>query len=95
MIETQKVIILEGKSLYLFSEENRLRVFLTKLIGHRYFDMFIFLAVTASIVLLGLEDSLDNPQAHLSQEIGLANYIIAFIFIAEMIIKIIVYGLFL
>ena len=93
MIETQKMIILEGKSLNLFSEENRLRLFLTKFIGHRYFDMFIFLVVTASIVLLGLEDSLDNPQAHLSQEIELANYIIACIFIAEMIIKIIVHGL--
>ena len=94
MIETQKLIILEGKSLNLFSEENRFRVFFSRFIGHRYFDMFIFLVVTASIVLLGLEDSLDNPQAHLSQEIELANYIIAVIFIAELIIKIIVHGLF-
>ena len=61
MIESQHQVTLIGKSLYLFDEENRLRVFLSKLISHRYFDWFIFLVITASVVLLGLEDSLDNP----------------------------------
>ena len=63
MIETQSLIILEGKSLYLFDTDNRVRWALAKFISHRYFDMFIFLVVMASIILLGMEDSLEDPNA--------------------------------
>ena len=51
------------------------------------------MVVAISIICLGLEDSLENPNANLMQEINMADYITASIFIAEFIIKIIVYGL--
>jgi hypothetical protein len=63
MIENQNFIILKGKSMHIFLPENRLRVLLSKLIGHRYFEMFIFFVVVVSIVCLGLEDPLESPDA--------------------------------
>jgi hypothetical protein len=67
MIEDNNFILLKGKSLYIFDTDNRLRVFLSKLVGHRYFEMFIFFVVVVSIVCLGLEDPLENPNARFTE----------------------------
>ena len=67
MINDQKMIILKGKSLFIFDSENRFRVLLSKLVGHRYFEMFIFFVVVVSIFCLSLEDPLENPDARFSE----------------------------
>lgn len=69
MIENQNFIVLKGKALYIFNPENRLRVLLSKLISHRFFEMFIFLVVVVSIICLGLEDPLESPDARFSEYI--------------------------
>ena len=58
LIESQKNVILKGRSLCIFSTTNPLRVFLSKIVVHNIFEMFIFGVVLFSAILMGLEDPL-------------------------------------
>lgn len=55
--------------------------------------MFINFVVIVSIITLGMEDPLENPNARFVHQLSVINYIITTIFILELIMKIIIYGL--
>ena len=93
LIESQKLVILKGYSLFCFSTTNPMRVFLSKIVVHNIFEMFIFGVVLFSAILMGLEDPLQDPNWTFAPVITIINNIITGIFVTELVMKIIVYGL--
>eukprot|EP01064_Diplonema_japonicum_P029541 TRINITY_DN4809_c0_g1_i1.p1 TRINITY_DN4809_c0_g1~~TRINITY_DN4809_c0_g1_i1.p1 ORF type:complete len:1504 (+),score=269.06 TRINITY_DN4809_c0_g1_i1:171-4682(+) len=80
-----------GYSLRVFSSTNTLRVLLTFVVTHPWFEKFILIIITASSVLLAVEDPNAAPDDNSALEI--LNIIFTALFIAEMVMKIIAFGL--
>ena len=68
-------------------------MFLSKIVVHNIFEMFIFSIVLLSAILMGLEDPLQDPNWQFAPVITLVNNFITGIFVTEIVMKIIVYGL--
>lgn len=91
--KTTKVIEIddESKSLFLFSGDNSLRVFLKMVIEHGFFDGFIYHMIALNSLLLALDTpSLTDP--YQNKTITLMLNIISVIFVMECVFKIIVMG---
>ena len=80
--------------MFLFSETNPIRVFLSKIVVHTVFEMFIFGVVLFSAILMGFEDPLQDPEWKFAPIFGYINNCITGIFVTELLLKIIVYGLY-
>lgn len=93
LIDTRKKLNLEGTSLHIFSRTNRFREILSKIVVHELFEMFIFAVVTVSSILMIYEDPLSDPESETLYHIWIVGSIITFIFIIELIMKVIVFGL--
>lgn len=93
MIDTRKTVALEGRSLYLFGPENKFRSVLAKLVVHPMFESCIFGCVVLSAVLIVLEDPLGDPGRPSIHYYALTNRVITCVFTAELLMKIIVFGL--
>lgn len=52
---------IEGRSLFIFGEENYLRIILSRIVSHPRFDNFILILIFLSTIHLALESPLDNP----------------------------------
>lgn len=85
--------LLKGKSLCLFGQKNRFRIFLLKLISSNYFETFIMLTIIMSCILLLIKDPLENPNSQYNQNLFVTDYIILVIYFLELTAKVIVYGL--
>lgn len=68
-------------------------MFLSKIVAHKTFEMFIFSVVIFSAVLMGLEDPLQDPEWAFTKVFAIINNVITGIFVTELIMKVIVYGL--
>ena len=55
------LIYLEGKSLWLFKMDNKLRRILFDIVTAKYFDYFIVLVIFVSAVQLAMDNPLNNP----------------------------------
>jgi len=53
--------VLEGRSLYLLSPDNLIRVKFAQLISHPQFENFSIALILISTVLLALDNPLDDP----------------------------------
>ena len=89
---SMKIRILKGKSLWLFSNQNRLRILLYQFIQHRYFDNAILCIIVVSSIQLILENPLYDPESLLLKTTDIIDKIITAIFLLEFMIKTIVYG---
>ena len=83
---------LRGKSLYLFSVTNPLRVFLHKIRYWAYFDNVILMLIIISSVLLALDNPLNDPDGEMSKTLGILDIVMTAVFTIECGIKIIVSG---
>lgn len=97
--EKYEYINLEGKSLNCFTSDNKFRVFLRDLLATGgIFEIIIQLVILTQTVLILFEDPLQDP-ALAKQKGSYVYYIgevqdaITYIFIVEMAIKLVVYGL--
>ena len=81
---------MQGTSLYLFSNINSFRIFLSKIVVHKVFEMFIFSVVILSAVMMGLEEPLQNPEWKFAAFFNVTNNFITLIFVVELIMKVIV-----
>lgn len=94
-------LLLEENSLYLFGSKNWFRQKVLEFILHPYFEVFILFVILANAILLGIVDyryvdsdnnlsdrSIRNAIEHKSSIVFIA------IFIFEMVLKVIAYGLF-
>ena len=83
---------LRGKSLYLFSVNNPLRVFLHKIRYWAYFDNVILVLIIISSILLALDNPLNDPDGEMSKTLRQLDIVMTALFTIECVIKIIVSG---
>ena len=92
-ILSARTIKLKGTSLFLFGPKNRFRNFLSKIVVHKTFEMLIFAVIILSAMLMGIEDPLKDPEWQFAKAIRITNNWVTCIFVAELVMKVIVYGL--
>jgi hypothetical protein len=63
MRSSLKEIQLQGKSLFLFSRNNWLRLFFSRIVSHPIFDNLILVLIFGNTFLLCLEKPLDDPNS--------------------------------
>lgn len=80
---------MEGNSLYIFPPTNKIRIKITKLINHKYFEFFILLIIIFSSILLALDDPLT---ASTNSALAVIDEIITVLFIIEAALKIVSRG---
>lgn len=83
---------LQGKSLYLFSSNSKVRIFLSKVISHNYFDKLIMMTIIISCILLLIRDPFEYPLSIYNISLLTTDYIILVIYFTELLMKTIVYG---
>ena len=80
-----------GNSLFLFGATNTFRVWCTWLVNNQRFEGFILFAITASSVLLAVEDPTADTQN--TDPLGILNIFFTALFVCEMMMKILAFGL--
>ncbi|CAD8071678.1 unnamed protein product [Paramecium sonneborni] len=78
--------VLEGVSLYIFPPQSKIRLKVSKLINHKYFELFILIIIIISSILLALDDPLSSSN---SVALNVVDEIITVLFICEALLKII------
>eukprot|EP00755_Sulcionema_specki_P036080 Sspe_Gene.22096::Locus_8356_Transcript_1_1_Confidence_1.000_Length_6454::g.22096::m.22096/K04854/CACNA1G; voltage-dependent calcium channel T type alpha-1G len=84
---------LTGKSLNLFSKENRVRVALSALVQNKYFSGFITFLIFLNAVLVSLNTpEVEDKRPDLHRALQRTDIAFALLFLAECLFKIIVFG---
>ncbi|DAZ94512.1 TPA: hypothetical protein N0F65_011865 [Lagenidium giganteum] len=83
----------KGRSLYIFSSQNRIRQFCFTVVRHSLFDSFILVLITLSSLSLALDNPLRDPHADFAVFLRAMDSVFTVIFLVEMTMKIIAYGL--
>ena len=83
---------LRGKSLYIFSAKNPIRIFLHKILLLPYFDHIILVLIIISSILLALDNPLNDPNGEMSKTLRILDIIMTVLFTIECATKIIVTG---
>ncbi|XP_067353747.1 voltage-dependent T-type calcium channel subunit alpha-1H-like isoform X2 [Channa argus] len=84
----------EEWSLYLFSPQNRLRMWCQKVIGHKMFDHIVLLFIFLNCITIALERPDIQPHSMERVFLSVSNYIFTVIFVGEMMIKVVAMGLY-
>eukprot|EP01060_Flectonema_neradi_P007689 TRINITY_DN15397_c0_g1_i1.p1 TRINITY_DN15397_c0_g1~~TRINITY_DN15397_c0_g1_i1.p1 ORF type:complete len:1280 (+),score=168.27 TRINITY_DN15397_c0_g1_i1:145-3984(+) len=80
------------KSLGVFSRDNSVRIFLSKIILHPYFDDGMLAVILVNAIFLGLDDYYVDERPGGKLLIEVANAIFVLVFLLEMVSKVIVLG---
>ena len=83
---------IKTSSLFLFSEDNPIRLFMTKVVNHSLFNLILFLFILANCIVLCIDNQFVNPDSKRAKAIKYLNYIFNILFIIEAIMKIISLG---
>ena len=81
-----------GKSLFLFSSQNKFREMVFNLVNWKHFDAIIILVILVSGIQLALENPLNGPDSKLVNSLYYLDMVTTIIFCLEMLLKIISYG---
>jgi hypothetical protein len=54
-------IEIQGRSLFIFGPENKIRIFANILFSHRYFDRFILVLIMISTITLAFDSPMVDP----------------------------------
>ncbi|OMJ69330.1 hypothetical protein SteCoe_32973 [Stentor coeruleus] len=81
---------LSGKSFFIFSPENPIRVFLKNCLLHPYFDSSIYALITLSCVILALDEPKKTPLTE--RFLGIISYVVLALFTLEFLFKSAVFG---
>eukprot|EP01060_Flectonema_neradi_P030270 TRINITY_DN4362_c0_g1_i7.p1 TRINITY_DN4362_c0_g1~~TRINITY_DN4362_c0_g1_i7.p1 ORF type:complete len:1713 (+),score=278.96 TRINITY_DN4362_c0_g1_i7:1641-6779(+) len=91
--EEELIAVFPGKSLNLFAADNSLRIFLTKVVRHRFFDYFIVFIIAINAITLSLEGPWTKNQSSEFQDfLDWSDIVFVVLFTVEAAMKIIVYG---
>eukprot|EP00163_Fabomonas_tropica_P029147 TRINITY_DN6158_c0_g1_i1.p1 TRINITY_DN6158_c0_g1~~TRINITY_DN6158_c0_g1_i1.p1 ORF type:complete len:1884 (+),score=375.64 TRINITY_DN6158_c0_g1_i1:93-5654(+) len=85
--------ILHGKLFWIMGPNNPLRVFLSRIILHRYFETFIIFMILLSAVMLAIEYPGLDDDSTLGQVVRISDYVFVALFSFEAVSKILVLGL--
>jgi hypothetical protein len=83
---------LNGKVFYCLGPENKFRLFIARLVTHKYFDPFIMTLIFISTILMAVDSPLNDPDSTLSQVLNIIDIVITSFFMLESVTKIIAYG---
>lgn len=72
---------------------NPIRIVVAKIIKLEHFDNFVIIAILISCISLAMDNPLLNPEDAMPRVLAVIDLVILYIFIIEMILKIVVYGL--
>lgn len=89
---TAKEIVLEGKSCFIFSPENKIRLKVRSLVKHPYFENFIYYLIALNSLLLALDEPNLDKESYVKHTIDVMVTIISIAFIIEALLKIIAMG---
>ena len=92
-INSKVDVILQGRSLFIFSKTNPIRLFLLKVVTHRAFDPFILFLILFSTILLTIDNPLNDPDGTVQTVLGYIDIVVTILFSCEALFKILVYGL--
>ncbi|CAB1457734.1 unnamed protein product [Pleuronectes platessa] len=81
-------------SLYVFSPQNRFRVWCQKVIGHKMFDHVVLLFIFLNCITIALERPDIQPHSMERVFLSVSNHIFTVIFVGEMLIKVVALGLY-
>ena len=84
---------LKGKSVYLLSGTNRLRIFFSKIVAHRYFDPVVLFFILFSTLTMTVDSPLNDPNGKLAYVLNIIDIAVTCIFSIEALLKILVNGL--
>lgn len=80
-------LILEGKSYFIFSSSNKIRIVLYRIISHDYFDYSMFLLVILNCITMALEHPRIQQNTFEYKFLNITNIIFSIIFGIEFIMK--------
>jgi hypothetical protein len=87
-------VVCEGNSLFFLGPENSFRIFVTRIVESKPFDMIILFLIAFSSILLALDNPLNDPESDLTKFLHYSDIILTSLFAFESITKIIAYGFF-
>lgn len=88
--KSKKIEVDDGKSCFIFTKDNCIRVFLKNLISHPHYDEFIYSLIAASSIVLAIDEP--NISDYKKTVVNILHLIFLGCFIFEMVTKIIVLG---
>jgi len=91
-LSLKEQIKIQGTSLHFFTEESRLRKFLSKIEHSKWFSKAIVFSIFVSTLILILESPMYDPESTFIRVMEYLNAAMTFVFIIEATVKIIVYG---
>ena len=86
------MVKLDGRSLYIFGPENPFRVFLSKLVVHPYFEIFIFSIVLINGAMQYFDGPLQDRENPIMKFLDYVDKVFTCIFILELVMKTIAMG---
>ena len=87
-----KEIQLTGNSIMILKEDNKFRVYCSKIVGHDNFDNLVIILILISTILLAIEDPYEYPLSRKKGIMEILDMILSFVFLFELLIKVVVYG---
>uniref|UniRef100_A0A7N8Y1R4 Voltage-dependent T-type calcium channel subunit alpha-1G-like n=1 Tax=Mastacembelus armatus TaxID=205130 RepID=A0A7N8Y1R4_9TELE len=84
----------EEWSLYVFSPQNRFRLWCQRVISHKMFDHIVLLFIFLNCITIALERPDIQPNSMERVFLSVSNYIFTVIFVGEMMIKVVAMGLY-
>jgi hypothetical protein len=87
-----KEIQLTGNSIMILKEDNKFRVYCSKIVGHDNFDNLVIILILISTILLAIEDPYEYPLSQNKGIMEILDMILSFVFLFELLIKVVVYG---
>ncbi len=79
--------------MYLFGTDNKFRLFLNRVITHRFFDPIVLILIIFSTLTMTVDNPLNDPNGQLSNILDYIDIVVTTLFTIETSLKIIVYGL--
>ena len=83
---------MNGRSLFIFSDTNVIRRFVSKVTNHWFFEWFIIFLIIFSTLTLAFEHPLDDPESEKVKVLQLIDLVMTSIFCLEALLKIVALG---
>jgi hypothetical protein len=83
---------LEGRALFCFRKDNKLRICVSAIKHHKQFENVVLALICISTILLTMEEPLSNPDSMKNNIMSWINYVMTISFIIECWIKLITHG---
>ena len=84
--------VLPGTSLFIFGPHSSIRLLVSNIVLHPYFDNFILIVIVASTITMAIDNPLNDPNSVLAYNMGICDIVFTSIFTLEALLKIIYFG---